>query len=156
MDALEFLDLVIGLIFIYLIFSIAASVIWEIYVNLTHLRGGMLFDWITYNFNETGLDKKIIRHPLIKGLYKEPRNILDIFSGLFKKDKDRYNKPEYISSVIFTDVLIDLVLHEDATTKNPGSVDLQVIKNSISASSLLDDGLKRVFQQIRLFRESNN
>ena len=102
MNGLDFLNLVIGLIFIYLIYSIAASTIWEIIISLTNMRGRMLAKWLCDNFDkltvedpdkEGKLISKIIEHPLVKGMLR------------------KYDKiPSYISSEVFTDTLFDLVV----------------------------------------------
>lgn len=139
MNGLDFLNLVIGLIFIYLIYSIAASSIWEIIINAAHLRGNMLRNWIFENFSglteKDGKKSKIIEHPLI--------------SGMFKKSKRKKGKPTYISSGIFTDVLIDLVVNSEVKNNDEPItiVDINTLKNSLNKTPLLSQGLKSVFLQ---------
>lgn len=136
MNGLDFLDLVIGLIFIYLIYSIACSTIWEIIVNLTHLRGHMLRNWILKNFNELAdnekLGVKIINHPIIKGM-----------------SKNVDESPTYIASGLFTEVLIDLVVQGDLKdSKSFGSpANINTLRNSLENTALLDPGIRRVFLQ---------
>ncbi|HVN58743.1 MAG TPA: hypothetical protein VMT63_10620 [Bacteroidales bacterium] len=133
MTGLGFLDLVIGLIFIYLIFSIACSTFWEIIISFSNLRGRMLSKWITDTFGkgENDLGKRIEDHQLISGLTKK--------NGL---------KPSYISSSVFTDVLLDLINfdgHESATL----SFNSEILRSKIIASDLLKgkDDLKRILLQ---------
>src|SRR5512139_2452771 len=100
MNGLDFLDLVIGLIFIYLIYSIACSTVWEIFVSIAHIRGRMLVKWILKNFRKAdqsgnSLAEQILEHPLIKA----------VSDGTHKR-------PTYISSVVFTDALIDIIANE--------------------------------------------
>jgi len=140
MNGFEFLDLVIGLIFIYLIYSIGASTIWEFIVNISQLRGKMLRTWIIENFDELnskgGSKKKnswknqIIDHDLVKGLSKKHEG-----------------KPVYISSQVFTDVIVDLVYQSNASSSNPvtGLINLQTFRDNLEKTKSLPDGLKRVF-----------
>jgi hypothetical protein len=149
MSGLEFLDLVIALIFIYLIYSITCSTLWEIIVNLIHLRGNMLYKWVLDNFNQQDhndipLGEKIVSHPLVKGLTKRPN-----------LSKGTNWKPTYISSNIFADVLIDLIANsnskeDDQTTP---AVDINSFKNILENTSLLVPGLKRIF--LRYVAESS-
>lgn len=133
MNGLDFLDLVIGLIFIYLIYSIACSTLMEIAISFSQLRGKMLYEWIIENFGHNGskLGIEILDHPLIKGLSQ-------------KSNK----KPSYISSTVFTDVLLDIVNNElNAGSSTITSFTMDSLKQNIRGSKLLDEGLKRVFSQ---------
>ena len=138
MNGFEFLDLVIGLIFIYLVFSIAASTLWELFVNFTHLRGKMLNDWIIDNFSKFNYTddqqtehNKILEHPIIKVL-----------------SKDRINYPVYISSKLFADVLIDLLVKKKLKSNSSGSIaDIKLVKKSLEDTTLLDPDLRSVFLQ---------
>jgi hypothetical protein len=159
MDAFDFLDLVIGLIFIYLIYSIAASALWEIFVNASHLKGNMLCKWIMSNFKELNYSdnqrNKILDHPLIS-LFDYPiidwnsKNYGVVESTDSKKTKTpafAKRKPIYISSKVFTDVLVDLVIHESDNPVIPLKIDLDQFKASLVKTKCLPDGLKRVFLQ---------
>jgi hypothetical protein len=142
MNGLEFLDLVIGLIFIYLIYSIGASTLWEIYANLTHLRSKMLRSWVIRNFDEFNIPVKdgkgkevsnmILGHPMIKGM-----------------SEDSNKKPDYISSRIFSDVIVDLVLHSDPgnAKKISNSADSIAFRDNLNSTAFLSEGFKRVFLQ---------
>jgi hypothetical protein len=143
MNGLDFLDLVIGLIFIYLIYSIACSTLWEIIVNLSHLRGNMLYRWVLDNFsqpdhNEIPLGEKIVNHPLIKGLSKKPN---------FSKATNW--KPTYISSNVFADVLVDLIVNNDSKEDDSPAtiIDINSFKNILENTRILVPGLKRIFLQ---------
>jgi hypothetical protein len=142
MTGLEFLDLVIGLIFIYLIYSIAASTLWEIFVNITHLRGNMLHGWITDNFKllnspatpqqKDGGSNQILDHPLIKGASGKSNG-----------------KPSYISSRVFADVLVDIVIKADKSITDVSklTLDLKTFRNSLVDTPVLPPGLRTVFLQ---------
>jgi hypothetical protein len=147
MNGLEFLDLVIGLIFIFLIYSIAASALWEIFVNISHLRANTLREWIVNNFSffnyETySSDKKrkiitnkILNHPLVKGMLKYP-------------DIPEKN-PSYISSKVFSDVLFDLMVNHEADSEDiPWKfVDIYTLRTSLESSKTLPLYLKSTLLQ---------
>jgi hypothetical protein len=131
MNGLQFLDLVIGLIFIYLVYSIACSTLWEIMISFSHLRGKMLFKWLYNSFGggEKELGKLIEKHPLIKGLTRNDKS-----------------KPSYISSGVFTDVLLDIINSQAGKTEAL-NFNMEVIKKRISETPLLKEEMKRVFLQ---------
>lgn len=136
MTGLDFLNLVIGLIFIYLIYSIAASTIWEIAISLTNLRANMLFKWLDENFGNLVLKENnekisITNHPLIIGLST-------------KADK----LPSYISSEVFVDALIDLIVAKNAKNKKPSkiTIDTNSLKSALDNSGL-SPGIQRIFMQ---------
>lgn len=135
MKALSFLDLVIGMVFIYLLFSIACSTLWEMVANLRNLRGKMLRNWFLTNFRrgeDTSAGEKILSHPLIRGL-----------------EGPKGKPPAYISPRIFSEVITDLVLHEkpkpqDEPEKAAG---IRMLREKLSVTNLLPDAMQRVFVQ---------
>jgi hypothetical protein len=131
MNGLDFLNLVIGLIFIYLIYSIACTTIWELFVNILHLRGKMLRNWFFNTFKEE-LGEDILKHPLFRGLSNSEKKL-----------------PNYISSALFSDILTDIIVNSkgegEDTTNLP--VDINTFKVKLENTELLDIGLKRVFLQ---------
>lgn len=133
MNTLDFLDLVIGLIFIYLIYSIACSTAWEVVINLSHLRGRMFYSWLKLNFDNKKLYDKIAGHAMVKGLSRP------------KQKSQEYKRPNYISAGVFTDVLMDLIVHEDENS--PTTFDINVFKAKLEQTKLIDPELKRIFMQ---------
>jgi len=147
MNDLEFLDLVIGLIFIYLIYSIAASTLWEMFVNISHLRANNLRDWILNNFHFFNYEKdssdkkkkiitnKILNHPMVRGMVKNPE-----VPG---------KNPSYISSKVFADVVLDLMVNHDAGTENnPWKyVDINTLRNSLETSKIVPQNFKNTLLQ---------
>ena len=133
MNGLDFLNLVIGLIFIYLIYSIACSTLWEIIINLIHLRGRMLYNWLKLNFSESNMFDHIAQHALVKGMMR-PRKC-------FMKRR----KPSYISSEVFTDVLMDIIVNTDKD--KPLTFNINTFRNKLESTELLDSQLKRIFLQ---------
>jgi len=138
MNGLDFLNLVIGLLFIYLIYSIAASTIWEIIISFSNLRGKMLESWIKNNFTisrskqSDSFGLKILKHPAIR--------------GLLKKGKTR---PIYIPAEIFSDVLMDIIIADtidDPKLENT-KIDFDTVKGSIQKTGLVDDDFRRILLQ---------
>jgi len=131
MNGLGFLDLVIGLIFIFLIYSIACSTLWELLISFSHLRGKMLLRWIYNSFGdkESDLGKLIENHPMIKGLTRKANRL-----------------PSYISSSLFTDVLLDIINSKEGKSETT-NFNLDIIKKKIEETDLLNSEMKRVFLQ---------
>jgi len=97
MTGLGFLDLVIGLIFIYFILSLVVTVVQEIRANLFRLRSKNLEIWFkdTLVGQKDNLGKLIFRHKLIDGLVRKRRN------------------PAYVPHEHFVSALLDVV-HNDS------------------------------------------
>lgn len=132
MSGLDFLDLVIGLIFIYLVYSIAASTLWEIFVNITHLRAKMLNDWITRTFisvnSSDDMNNAILEHPVIKAL-----------------SRDGKSSPTYVSSAVFTDVLIDILTSKEISKyPNGSSVTFDMVSKGLKDASLSKPGINEL------------
>jgi hypothetical protein len=154
MNGFDFLDLVIGLIFIYLIYSIAASTLWEIFVNAAHLKGNMLRKWIMSNFKELNYSNseknRILEHPMITLLHYPiiEGNILTWIKRIFshsEKSGGSKNKPAYISSKTFTDVLVDLVTRDPEVALGTIEVNMNTFRNNLIKTKYLPEGIKSVF-----------
>lgn len=153
MNGFDFLNLVVGLIFVYLIYSIAVSTIWEIIISLSNMRARMLVKWMRDNFEKLKSDNgrsKIIDHPLAKGMLR-------------KFDR----KPSYIPSEVFAEIIMDLVVNEQSgeteptgkETENPGNekenseeilgtvIDINTVKESLKKSNVLAPEIRRIFIQ---------
>ena len=87
---LSTIEIVMGLIFIYLLLSILVTVLNEIFVTIISLRGKILKKAIIQILTEKDLIQKFYSHPLIK-----------------KFSKGKKIRPSYISKEIFSKVLID-------------------------------------------------
>lgn len=131
MNGFDFLNLVIGLIFVYLIYSIACTTIWELSVNFLHLRGKMLRNWFKNTF-QGKLGEEILKHPLFKGLSTSEKKI-----------------PNYISSALFSDIISDIIVNEDGVQEESPNlpVDINTFKEKLEKTELIGKGLKRVFLQ---------
>lgn len=128
MTGLGFLDLVIGIIFIYFLLSIVVSILLEIRSKSLSLRAKNLEAWLKDTFEKEGLGEKLLQHDLIKTLVKKGR------------------KPAYIPDQNFVDALFDIVNQESG---NGITYTLEGIKEAFEKSQLLPNGLKRnILQQL--------
>ncbi|MBO3697681.1 hypothetical protein [Roseivirga sp. E12] len=128
MTGLGFLDLVIGIIFIYFLLSIVVSILLEIRSKSLSLRANNLEAWLKDTFAKEGLSEKLLEHDLIKTLVKKGR------------------KPAYIPDQNFVDALFDIVNQEEG---NKLTYTVDEIKGAFEKSQLLPNDLKRnILQQI--------
>jgi len=105
MDSFSFLDLVVGLIFIYFILSITCSAFLEVLSGLFNFRGRLLKRWIIRTFSTDGADvvwSAILRHHLVSRLEKEGRRF-----------------PERIPGTLFANVLLDLSSNKEILSLYP-------------------------------------
>lgn len=103
MNILNSLDVLIGLIVIYLTLALACTVINEWIDATLHVRARQLRSSIVKMLSTTdeiSLTNDFYQHPLIKSLVRDTR-----FLGIIK----RKDKPTYISTVTFRRVLIDIL-----------------------------------------------
>ena len=130
------LDVVIGLVFIYLLYSLLATVIQELWASLSGLRASILEKGISRmlddNFVKPGLLNKIISgilgivkakpKPDPKGKVDEEKEQVDALSVEFYKhplikylgENTFYSKPSYLTAQNFSKVFIDLLRGADA------------------------------------------
>jgi len=132
MTGLGFLDLVIGLVFIYFILSLVVTVIQEIRANFFRLRSRNLEIWFqdTLVGQKDNLGKLLFRHKLIDGLVRKRRN------------------PAYVPHEHFVSALLDIV-HNDSMDGNATAApyDIDTLKESVMGSQLLPEDLKRFILQ---------
>jgi hypothetical protein len=117
-------DVVIGLVFVYLLLSIICTAANEMIATLFALRAGNLAKGIANLFTDRrikGLDKLFYDHPLIKSLYRGER------------------KPSYIPPHTFALAFLDGI----APAKGDAPLSMSEIKTTVNG--LADDSqLKRV------------
>ncbi|MFA0963228.1 hypothetical protein AB9P05_15605 [Roseivirga sp. BDSF3-8] len=113
---LDILEIAIGLIFIYLLFSMLVTLLNE-YINaLLKLRGENLYKAIL-NMLNSEMVEKFYNHHLIKSL-----------------SKNRKKRPSYISPGVFAKVIMDLMAEEKANeNKGTGSILKANLKDIVSA-----------------------
>lgn len=136
MNGLDFLNLVIGLIFIYLIYSIAASTIWELIISFSNLRGKMLVNWFRDNFPESLLGENIMDHFLVKGLKRGLKE---------SKKKKQKELPAYVSSEVFADAVVDLIIKKKGDAIK--SIDINSLREAAASLDLEKSGIGRMILQ---------
>jgi hypothetical protein len=98
------LDVIIGLVFVYLLLAILCTAANEWVAALTRRRGKMLAKGITQLLSDPDLLKAFYQHPLIRSLRHDD------------------NHPAYLSPRTFTSVILDLI--------SPGSRELADVRTS--------------------------
>jgi hypothetical protein len=91
-----FLEVIIGLTFVYILLSIVCSALNELIAQVFKMRGKVLKDGIKRLLTDDEIRNKFYRHPLIKSLGKEPKNG-DVV------------RPSYIPSHTFALALFDTI-----------------------------------------------
>ena len=96
------LDIVIGLVFVYIIYSLLATIVMEFIPSFFSLRAKMLENAIMRMLEDENIKKQVNAQSLSNEFYNHP---LIKFLG---KDK-RHPKPSYIKSSTFSKVILDLL-----------------------------------------------
>lgn len=127
MNVLTSLDVLIGLIVIFLVVSLACTVINEWIDALLHTRAQQLRNSISQmlsSANDNALGQQFHSHPLIQGLERDT-NVW----GIYK----RKDKPTYISNRTFRQVLFDVLNHliEETPIQFDGTFD--AVEKSLNA-----------------------
>jgi hypothetical protein len=108
MLGLDLLDVLIGVVFVFLLVSLIASAVAEIVENWRKARSKMLMEGIKELLNDTSAGSavaELYKHPLISSLYR----------GIdFKTAKDGNKLPSYIPARNFALALMDLALSSPA------------------------------------------
>ena len=135
------LDIVIGLIFVYLIYSLLATIILEFIATNFNLRAKMLEKAITRMLEENladmqnnqSLSKEFYNHPLIKFLGKNKR----------------HPKPSYIKKTTFSKVIIDLLKGKNIET---GKEVKSLIEDSLNkGATQWSGGNTKIGEETQLF-----
>lgn len=134
MDGLEFLDLVIGIVFVYFLLSMICASLQEIRASICNLRIKDLKKWIEDTFNkgkegDTKLGELLWKNKFIDGLTRNGKNA------------------SYLPTTVFIDALLDEIHHDKTLKHNNTPYTVKTIKKSIEDSSLLPDTLKRMLLQ---------
>jgi hypothetical protein len=135
------LDVAIGIIVVFFVFSLLASTLNEAIATAFGWRARFLERWLR-NLLVEGKDgkeiadadaeiEKIYGHPLLAPLLKQPR--------LWSADKTRLRKPSYIPSDVFTAVLFNL---EPGETAKPTTLDTVI-------EALPSSELRKIFTTFR-------
>lgn len=146
MDLPTFVNIAIGLIFIYLILSLLASEIQEIIAALLELRAKRLKDGIkTLLGADSSLIDKLYEHTLIKTLNHQTWSRYWV--------RPRQNSvaigPSYIPAKTFTDALIEIAFSNEIS-KPQSLLSIQEIIDEIEKSTLLSPKLKTDLSMLAL------
>jgi len=127
------LDIAIGIVFVFLVYSLLASAINEIIASAIKTRGRMLIRGVQRMLNGESIYwwhnlEKIINKIFRKGkLTARHRRMQHSLAELFKqhtmfKRLAKNNKPTYISASKFSDILLD-ILHQQSKTTTKQELD---------------------------------
>ncbi len=138
-------DIVIGLVFIYLLYSLLGSLLLEITITNIGLRGFFLRKTIFRMLNNN-LIEFFYKHPMIKNL---------AVKSLFSNE----NFPSYLDKSIFSKVLIDLLQEKDFSYNNRDTLTAKIQQSLDSGKTLwgnkdIQDETLIIFKSI--WSESNN
>lgn len=103
MASFQYLDLAIGISFIYLLLALVCSTVNESIAGILNSRGKTLAQGISELLQESALKDKIYSHPLIQGISSRKNNRL----------------PSYISSGKFALALMDVLTGPNVPSDNP-------------------------------------
>ena len=105
----EMVEVAIGLIFAWLLLSIAVLQIQEIIARLSHKRSKELYKAIEGMLSDKKTMEAFYEHPLIQSLKSPPQGVRDWFSKMIlKKDISPHN-PSYIPAETFATALFDVI-----------------------------------------------
>src|SRR6187549_3750136 len=145
------LDVVIGLVFIYLLYSLLATTIQELLASWLKLRADMLEQGIKRMLDDGGTEKFSLEfkgHPLIKYFLRDDKSLI---SFLAPKQKI----PSYITAQNFSKVIVELM--KDG---QPGLNDSTKIRDFIAGQAIAPGDAKRMEQDtlilIKSFAEEAN
>ncbi len=134
------LDVVIGLIFVYLLYSLLASIVQEFVSTIFGLRARMLCKAINRMLNDDSSSNNIFKGILeFFRFYWFPKKPDDSFAGKFYKNPmikylssgKWHNKPSYMNAQIFSKVVMDLLKGNEI---KPGDDPLPVILGYLEKS----------------------
>jgi hypothetical protein len=119
------LDVAIGLVFIYCLYSLFATTIKEIIASMIGLRAKMLEKAIKQMLDDPQLNKD-----LFEKFYKHP--IIKYMNDGFKSRR----KPSYISPSTFSKTLVDILIENNSSLLGTQAVSSKSITNGLKALSL--------------------
>jgi hypothetical protein len=132
------LEVAIGLVFAWLILSVATMEIQNWIGNRLGTRSKFLEDSILDMFkNEKSLVDQFYNHPAIKELSKYDK-------------KGRLKKPDNIPSPVFAEVAVEVLLNAGKKGEEvpPGTMSLDAIQNGINQAKSLNPELSRLIDRI--------
>jgi hypothetical protein len=137
----EILEVAIGLVFMWLIISVAAMSVQEWIASLLDWRANDLEVAIRKMLASPQLAKDFYDHQIIRGLYKDKNwwetfrmGVANLFRRLFKKQIRTEMKPSYIPASEFTLTVFDLVMQagSEASPVKKAFADMQAELTTLS------------------------
>jgi hypothetical protein len=157
MTNLIVLDVVIGLVFVYLLYSMLATILQELLATWFSFRSKLL-ERAIFRMLEDGHDFDK-RFSSLKALFKRtrspdtPKTPIDVFYNhpmIKYLGEDKYNsKPSYITRQTFSKVMIDLLRGDELKT---GDDIKPLIENSINNGKLATSGVKIEDETLQFIR----
>jgi len=148
MPSFALLDLVVGMVFIFLLLSLVCLAINEALAMVVDMRAQTLKTGVRSlllgplkSWTKTDLADDLFRHPLIQSL-RERRTIP------YANPK----QPSYIPARTFTLALIDLVRQGDLAV--PATTDMSALRTAVKSSTMIGDDLRK--QLMLLLEESHD
>jgi hypothetical protein len=130
MAGFQLLDVIIGLVFMYLSLSLICSGINEWIAQLLTSRSRHLEGWLSRFLSDPGLLSEFLEQPLIKELTNRPYRQQIAQNQLIRKVIGSGKTPAYIPSRTFVLTLLDIFAPVDSTT---GKRSLDDIRGEITA-----------------------
>lgn len=131
-----FLDVAIGLTFMFALLSVVTTSITEGFANLLRTRSRALGNWLEHMLGDKLTSDELMRHPLIRSLCPRDRAV-----------------PDYIPAETFTTVLLETLAPADAETarrKRPGEfAEFERLVEGLGESPKLRQALSNLSVQAR-------
>lgn len=130
----EFLDVAIGLVFVYLSCSLVCSAINECFIRLLNVRSKDLENQLKDLLKNPELVEKIYNHPMVKG----------VTSKTFLDKLMNRTSVNHIDPKVFTTVLSDLVCTAETEDKDNIIAALEVLYKETGADKKVNNILKSI------------
>lgn len=129
------LEVVIGVVFVLIIFSTICAALREAIEAIVKTRAAYLEKGIRELLNDphaSGMARQLFNHPLIHGLFLGEYNPIHANIGMAARILGR-NLPSYIPSKNFASALVDIAAHGtiDAASANTGAVSVASIRTTL-------------------------
>lgn len=130
----EFLDVAIGLVFVYLTCSLACSGINESFIRLLNVRSKDLENQLKELFQNPKLVEKIYNHPMIKG----------VTSSTFLDKLMNRTSVTHIDSKVLATVLSDIVCTEEGAEKENITAAIEALYKETGMDNEVNNILKSI------------
>lgn len=121
---IDLLTVVLGMILVFLVFAIVVSRLREWLAQRTCDRGAYLREGIARMINDDAISARILQHPLVNGLYRDPR--------------ERTRPPSYVDAATFALTLANVLVRRGAP---PQQVNVATANAQIAAGQSAEQPL---------------